>query len=268
MRRLNFSLVLSLVACSVLCAQNTPNSYSLNQIATPWRGGAFADFNGDGALDYAALCFNNQSFKYQLNIFLGRGDGFASSRPVISPTVCSSNSYTSLAAAGDFNHDQKNDLVFILPTNMISYALGNGDGTFQTMQTLAFPVLPGPPYMGNAYPVAVYTADFNNDGYEDILAIDNAGDAVVYLTDKSGGFAAPVVSSGRSGTLIGDVNHDGYPDLVFATYAGITVALGKGDGSFTQQSGISYTFQPSDNGQLADLNGDGNLDPAGLRLFH
>jgi len=103
MRRLNFSLVLSLVACSVLCAQNTPNSYRLNQIATPWRGGAFADFNGDGALDYAALCFNNQSLKYQLNIFLGRGDGASGSATSATINVGQTATYNlAVTPAGGF----------------------------------------------------------------------------------------------------------------------------------------------------------------------
>src|SRR5262249_47605729 len=148
---------------------------------TPWTGGAFADFNGDGALDYARLCSNTPSAPYQPIIFAGRGDGFAASRPAISPTTVCLQLIGSMAAV-DFNHDQKNDLVVVLPsTRTISYPQGNGEGPFHTMQSLNFPTLPGPPYMGNAYPVVVYTADFNNDGYEDILAIDNADDAVVYL---------------------------------------------------------------------------------------
>jgi hypothetical protein len=245
-------------------AQNTPATYSLNTVYTPLVHAASGDFNGDGKLDFAAAC----SATTQVTTYLGRGDGFPAQRPasLFSSSVCFGNLLPMAAGSGDFNHDGKTDAVFLyngIDELGLSYLLGNGDGTFQDPQQLAFPTLtnPGNPFEA-VVPVNVYVADFNNDGYSDILVTDNDGDLVVYLANKNGGFASPVITSPypplSSAVSVGDVNKDGYPDLV----SGISVALGNGDGSFRPGPSVNYPdpeyLLPP--GQLADLNGDGNLD--------
>jgi hypothetical protein len=246
-------------------AQNTPATYTLNTVYTPLANTASGDFNGDGKLDFAATC----SATTQVTTYLGRGDGFPAQRPasLLSSSVCFGNLLPIAAGSGDFNHDGKTDAVFLyngIDELGLSYLLGNGDGTFQDPQQLAFPTLtnPGNPFEA-VVPINVYVADFNNDGYSDILVTDNDGDLIVYLANKNGGFSSPVISSPypplSSAVLVGDVNKDGYPDLV-ATTSGLTVALGNGDGTFTVKQSFNYPFSTSYPGQLADLNGDGNLD--------
>jgi hypothetical protein len=109
-----------------------------------------ADFNGDGNLD---LISNN-------TIFFGNGDGTFTQGPAL-PSSCQSP-----AAIGDFNGDEKLDLVCI-GGNTFSVLLGNGDGTFQTG------------FIGAVdEPGGVAVGDFNGDGRLD-LAVTNSSDNTV-----------------------------------------------------------------------------------------
>ncbi len=59
---------------------------------------------------------------------------------------------------------------------------------------------------------------------------------------------------------LGDVNHDGFQDIVAASaYGNCELLLGTADGTFGEPSTFGYGATPQDV-QLADVNGDGNLD--------
>jgi hypothetical protein len=87
---------------------------------------------------------------------------------------------------------------------------------------------------------------------------------LIALGNGDGTFQNPttIVSSspGFSGIAVGDINNDGWPDLVLTTndYVVITVLLNNQHGGFTQ---VATTFgQYSGQPILTDLNGDGNPD--------
>jgi M6 family metalloprotease-like protein len=74
-------------------------------------------------------------------------------------------------------------------------------------------------------------------------------------------------ASGIHDIVTGDVNGDGYLDLVFASYNGstnwISIALGHGDGTFGAPQPVVTLAGDSNGGPavaLADVNGDGKLD--------
>jgi len=106
--------------------------------------------------------------------------------------------------------------------------------------------------------------DFNHDGKLDFATSGN----LIALGNGDGTFQAPTdimanpPSSGFSGIAAGDINNDGWPDLVLTNngipYNNVFVLLNNKEGGFTQVPTDfgGLTVEPI----LADLNGDGNLD--------
>ncbi len=106
----------------------------------------------------------------------------------------------------------------------------------------------------------VVTGNFNGTPFSASLA---DGTLAVFFNDKSspGTLKTPVVlsSPGASQLAIGDMNHDGLPDLVSAGY-GVSLFLQSTSGTFAAP--ISLYPGGANWVAVGDLNGDGNLDVA------
>ena len=178
-------------------------------------------------------------------------------------------------AVGDFNGDGNAD--FVVANSGISVFLGNGNGTFQAPVNSA----------SGASPVALATADFNEDGLLDVAAVYATGEVAILLGNGDGTFQAPLnfaAGSGPSGVAVADFNGDGAADLAVANASGVSVLLGNGDGTFQAPANYAAGSGPAavaagdfiGNGQ-ADLavvnavegtvsillgNGDGTFQPA------
>jgi hypothetical protein len=161
-------------------------------------------------------------------------------------------------------------------SNTVEVFLGNGDGTFQpsTQTSLA------------QVPTFILPADINNDGNQDlVIGLIVANDAIqpqfeVLLGNGTGGFSGtliPPTISGYNGAIptswiaVGDVNSDGYVDVVPTVSGGLAVA-------YLNQSGQSFLmgnpFGPNNGADdaalvvaLGDMNEDGCLDAVETDIY-
>lgn len=113
------------------------------------------------------------------------------------------------------------------------------------------------------------SADFNGDGYEDVLIVDNQQSFNVVLSNGTGTspFGAPKatpVSDQNGRPAIGDVTGDGKRDIVYADRGtgAITILRGNGDGTFTVGGSFVAPVQQPGPVAVADFNGDGLADVA------
>ena len=121
------------------------------------------DFNGDGKQD---LAVTNQ-FSKTVTILLGAGKGDFT--PISTSPATGTNPQS--VALGDFNSDGIQDLAVANPNdNTVSILLGKGDGTFPKSQLVTLP-------SGTA-PNSVTVADFNGDGFSDIVVAGSGNDTV------------------------------------------------------------------------------------------
>jgi hypothetical protein len=142
--------------------------------------------------------------------------------------------------------------------------LGKGDGT---LEKPAVYKLPNSPF-------GIAAGELNSHAYSDLAVTEFTGNSVaVLLNDGTGKFhldATYGVGAGEAmGVAIGDLNHDGKPDLVVANVdAGIDVLLNQGGGKFgdaTLYRNCKYSCFPGPSAVvIADFNLDGNLDVAGV----
>lgn len=186
-------------------------------------------------------------------------------------------------AVGDFNHDGFSDVVitgYIIGNdgNLQEHAAlytNNGDGTFE--MTVDFKALFNSPF-SNAW-----VADFNNDGWLDVVFAGNTCDGNFFINDQEGSFVSEVHKDNlkmyfarATGATVGDFNKDGYLDFYMVGYSDYTgwanliwySAGGFGDNVFATPfdfnrfggNGLAIDWVENLRIDAYDFNYDGNLD--------
>ncbi len=235
----------------------TAGSFTLGQVVTVGDQPTqliTGDFNGDGNIDVAVSHDrpNGPASRRGVTILLGNGDGtFQTPYEVL---AAQGTNASSLVAA-DFNNDGKPDLAVADNTapGDVRLLINDGTGNFNLAGT--FPT-------GLINPDHIAAADFNNDGYQDIIVSSSSnsnttGGIAVLLNQFGTGFTRPVRTNALPGTplrdfAVVDLNQDGHPDIIVSTdtatgptgqFSSFTLdnvfaLVGNGDGTF--QAAVPY----------------------------
>jgi hypothetical protein len=221
------------------------------------------DFNEDGKPDFAISNGGDNS----VYVYIGNGDGTFQTPEVL---FTQGQSPVSIATASLRKNGHLDLILADADSKQVETFLGNGDGTFSKGTTVSVPQIP----------TFVTTADFDKNGTLDIVV---GLTEYLYLQplfevlqgDGKGGFPFGIAGPGYqppaglnwydpvppNSIAVGDLNNDGYPDLVVSLgviYTGISY-LNSGQDSFS----TADTFYPVDGlvtAALADMDGDGCLD--------
>lgn len=210
--------------------------------------------------------------KNGVSVLLGRGNGeFDERRLVPTPLPTPAISGPRDVVSADVDRDGTADLVVANNSGRsVAIFSGRNDGTFLTLQVLDV----------NLPVIKVGVADFNQDGWPDIVALDDQeGTATVFLQDAGGGGSFPTEPSLEVDAKPGavdmavavrdltrapasfDFNGDVRPDLAFAQVSRVAVFVNSGAGApvgFTETASVE-AGSPSGLA-LADLDRDGRLD--------
>lgn len=223
---------------------------------------ATADVNNDGWMDLLVTGVNTAGSRIT-KLYQNGGDGtFAVVNAGFAGVAFSD------ATFADFNNDGRQDL-FLLGVN----DAGERVTKLYTNHTDGF--TESPITLEGVSQGSLLAIDFNKDGFADLLyhGVDNANQPVVYyyLNDKTGGLALtsmglPGLGNGKA--IAGDINQDGYPDLLLTgTRFGTSytkVYLNNSGSTFTPYLSLPGMVESTGTFGDYDVDGDADLFYSGL----
>lgn len=238
-----------------------------------------ADVNGDGRADIVGF---GQAGTL---VSLARADGTFGEPMLGTANFGTAQGWTSqdgfARMVGDVNGDGKADIVGFGQAGTL-VAMGNGDGTFQTVRLAVsnFGVAQGWTSDATFHRTL---GDLNGDGRADLIGFGQAGTLVAFA-NADGSFGAVTQGAADFGVAQGwssndsfprfaaDLNGDGRADLVGFGQAGTLIAYGSGNGTFSATINDLANFGQaqgwtSDNAfhrEIFDLNRDGYQDIVGF----
>lgn len=225
---------------------NTVADFSLSSVAPVEIGYAVSsagDFNGDGHDDFLVGSPGATASNGQVMLFLGGGP-----LTTAAATFNGSNQERAgiaVASAGDFNGDGFSDVLVGTGRNKVYLFLGSSTPTLSTPITLTSGSSP------ESFGLSLSAGDVNGDGFSDILAgastngdsLPGAGRAYIFIgrAHPTASISAPTFkltgggASSRFGTSVsasGDLNRDGFADVVVGAATSQDSGANSNTGSF------------------------------------
>jgi Ca2+-binding RTX toxin-like protein len=210
----------------------TNNGGVVNQtVGNDWKIAGTADFNGDGRAD---ILWRNTSG--QLSEWLGTANGgLTNNGGIVNQTV--GNDWK-IAGTADFNGDGRADILWRNVSGQLSEWLGTANGGLTNNGGVVNQTV------GNDWKIAG-TADFNGDGFSDILWRNVSGQLSQWLGTANGGFTnnGSIVNQtvGNDWKIAGtaDFNGDGRSDILWRNDNGqLTQWLAGSNGGFASNGGV------------------------------
>lgn len=241
--------VLELIASGfdqvVVYALSGPDRFEVRQVVatTAGSGDVFArDLNADGFPDVLAI--RDDDVHVSLN------DGTGTLVPAHAPSTGAP--FNGAGSVGDFDGDGVPDVAVLRPfDDEVVVLLGDGTGDFGSPQVSEL----------GAFGRAVAAADFDEDGFRDLVVASEAG-LTLHRGDGTGLFEAPTTidaSSQAFDVLTRDFDRDFHADIAAAPVNGpLRVSLGRGDGTF-QATAVAAPVA-TENIASDDVDGDGDAD--------
>lgn len=247
----------------------------------------FADFNNDGILDYFIIAGQSTS---NIGLYKGNADGTYTDVTANSPDLYSKNRSSALFI--DINNDGNLDLITVgdmaekSPITDIYMNSGAPEYKF-VMDIDKSIVLPSVYTESNDNNTKIICgADFNNDGWTDLLINGNAAGkweapdgndqlrVVAIMLNNQGNFELlrnPV--DGKDNFIevnggcvdVGDYNNDGFMDVLVTGYHDDLKTVTRlyknnGNSTFTEVTGINFVGHQQGETAFIDVNNDGLLD--------
>lgn len=228
---------------------------------------AIGDVDGDGIVDLAVVSYAGAvGANGRIGVYYGTGGGafgalqnFATLPQAYDITLADMNNDGRLDIIGD-RRDVGSSYVYLQTATPRSFAA-------PAIYTMSI----------SQYTKSIITADFNNDGLMDLVAVNpgssatgNPPGSVIIRFGTGGGALGGIFGVGNSQftniryweAAAADLNNDGNLDLVVSSivdFGGFTVFMGDGTGNFA--NGVQYATGGNTTGiQLRDINGDGIVD--------
>jgi hypothetical protein len=226
--------------------------------------GAVGDLNGDG---FGELALASAGVA---KIYAGSAAGLDPTPRELAPPA-GTNGYLfarNLAAGGDIDGDGYGELV-VTDFNQRVWIYRGGPGGVASTPTWTL----GQPDQGIGT-IFIGAADFDGDGYSDVALSEyqgNSGKALRVVPGGPAGLADPASvptwpSPGTFGT-VGDVDADGYPDLLlYDRFTEVNIFRGGPSGPGTTPPQVLTVDADGYSAQTGDVNGDGRDDVVIVRM--
>ncbi len=278
MKHILFSVFVASATISAHAAATLPTYTELDLTSLVSNGmfvgnNGLADFNGDGNLDIF-VCGRDLNQGWKTGAFWLSGDGYSFDTVHEFTNIYD---YDSQIIPFDFDIDGDIDVIYTGYGGAKLFK-NDGSGTFEQVDGFAIDNemwLDGD--TNETWFDGIFNiADFNHDGYPDILCMTNSNPTIL-INDSGAGTFTPIADAGiapqRGGTTaVGDINGDGIQDVVVSgwndTFGNdcFRAYIGKGDGTFTFNYANNDPFDLVNRGTekghiiLVDIDSDGDLD--------